>query len=63
MKKFSGGRNLELFWWREGDKNTKFFHRLTNSNRRNNIVDSLFVSSSLLSDSIEIMEHIVQFYM
>jgi hypothetical protein len=47
---------------REGDKNTKIFHLVANSNRRNNTVDSLAVNGSLSSDFTEIREHIVQFY-
>lgn len=47
---------------REGDKNTKFFHRMANSNEKNNIVDSLVVKGFISSDSTKIREHIVQFY-
>jgi hypothetical protein len=52
----------KALWLREGDKNTKFFHQMANSCRRNNIVDSLMVNGSLSSDPIEIRELIVQFY-
>jgi hypothetical protein len=52
----------KALWLREGDKNTKFFHQMANSSRRNNIVDSLMVNGSLSSDPIEIRELIVQFY-
>ncbi|KAL4606706.1 hypothetical protein ACB092_09G122900 [Castanea dentata] len=34
---------------KEGDANTKFFHRMTNSNRRNNSIESLMVNGSLSS--------------
>jgi hypothetical protein len=47
---------------REGDKNTKIFHLVGNSNRRNNTMDSLVVNGSLSSNFAEIREHIVQFY-
>ena len=32
---------------REGDSNTKFFHRMANSNRRNNSITSLMVDGAL----------------
>jgi hypothetical protein len=35
---------------------------VANSNRRNNIVDAIVVNGSLSSESVEIKEHIVQFY-
>jgi hypothetical protein len=47
---------------REGDKNTKIFHWVANSNRRKNTVDSIVVNGSISFDSSEIREHIVQFY-
>jgi hypothetical protein len=37
----------QAIWLKEGDKNTKFFHRVANSNRRNNFIDSLNVNGSL----------------
>jgi hypothetical protein len=48
---------------KEGDKNTKFFQRVANSNRRNNIVKSLPVNGSFSTDSTKIRDHIVKFYM
>ena len=36
---------------REGDKNTKFFHRIANSHRRFNSIDRLMVDGELSSDS------------
>ena len=47
---------------REGDKNTKFFHCVAISNRRNNIVDSLVVNGFISLDSTEISKHILLFY-
>ena len=32
---------------KEGDANTKFFHRMANSNRRNNGIESLMVDGTL----------------
>jgi hypothetical protein len=49
-------------WLREGDKNTKFFHRVANSNRRNNSIESLLINGSLTSNVPTMKTHIVQFY-
>ena len=35
---------------REGDSNTRFFHRMTNSNGRNNGIENLMVDGSLSSN-------------
>ena len=35
---------------KEGDSNTRFFHRMTNSNRRNNGIENLMVNGSLSSN-------------
>jgi hypothetical protein len=53
---------VKALWFREGDKNTKLFHRLANLHRRNNLVESLVVDGNMTSDSIVIKEHIVNFY-
>jgi hypothetical protein len=55
-------RNLlfleEITWWQksrvtwlqEGDKNTRFFHRVANSNRRFNSIDHLSIDGVLTTD-------------
>jgi hypothetical protein len=40
----------------------KFFHLVTNSNRRNNFIEQLVVNGMVCSDQAGIREHIVQFY-
>jgi hypothetical protein len=47
---------------KEGDKCSKFFHQVANSNRRNNSIELLLVYGSVSSDQIEIRDHIVHFY-
>jgi hypothetical protein len=49
-------------WLREGDKNTKFFHRVANSHRKFNQVDFLTINGAISRNSVEIKEHIVQYY-
>ena len=48
---------------REGDTNTKFFHRMANSNRRNDGIESLMVNGILSSDQGMIANCITQFFM
>jgi hypothetical protein len=48
-------------WLREGDKNTKFFHRVANSSKRNIAIESLIINGSLSSEDVVIKAH-VQFY-
>jgi hypothetical protein len=47
---------------KEEDWNTKFFHRLANSHRRNNIVAAMMVNGSRTEDPAVIQDHIVNFY-
>ena len=49
-------------WLREGDKYTKSFHKVANSNRRKNSIDSLLIEGTLSTNMVEISEYIVQFY-
>ena len=49
-------------WLREGDKNTRFFHRVANSNRRFNSIDQLLVNGILTTDQSEIGAGLVNFY-
>jgi hypothetical protein len=40
-------RQKSRLWLREGDKCTKFFHRVANSNRRNNFIEQLVVNGTV----------------
>ncbi|XP_035541166.1 uncharacterized protein LOC118344500 isoform X2 [Juglans regia] len=44
------------------DKCTSFFHKMTNSHRRNNAIEMFKTENNLLSTPDEIQEHVVQFY-
>ena len=48
---------------REGDSNTRFFHKMANSNRRNNGIKNLLVNGSLSSNKNLIVNCITQFFM
>ena len=47
---------------REGDRNTKFFHRIANSHRRVNSIHRLMVDGELSPDLAAIADCISQFY-
>ncbi|XP_059446549.1 uncharacterized protein LOC132178109 [Corylus avellana] len=49
-------------WLKEGDRNTKFFHRLANSHKRNSTVAAMMVGGSRTEDPAAIQDHIVHFY-
>ena len=49
-------------WLKEGDKCTKFFRLMANSNKRYNTIDSLLINGSLSSNLVAIREHAVNYY-
>ena len=62
---------LEETFWRqksralfvkEGDNNTRFFHRLANSHRRTNHISSIEVDGVLYEDGPTVQSQVVQFY-
>jgi hypothetical protein len=58
LEEVSWRQNSRALCIREGDKRTKFFHQVTNSNRRNNAIQQL-VNDIVCSDQTRIREHIV----
>lgn len=60
-RKLVGGESRGLFGL-EGDKFTKLFNYVANSNRRKNSIESLLVNGSISSYQIEIREQIMHFY-
>ena len=52
-----------VFYIKEGDRNTKFFHRMANSHRRFNSIDKLMVDGRVMSSNQgSIAECITHFY-
>ena len=47
---------------KEGDNNTRFFHKLANSHRRANHIRSIGVDGVLYEDGSAIQSQVVQFY-
>jgi hypothetical protein len=55
-------QKFRIKWLKEGDKCTKFFHMMANSNKRYNTIDSLLINGSLSSNLAAIREHGVNYY-
>nr|XP_033510991.1 uncharacterized protein LOC117275774 [Nicotiana tomentosiformis] len=49
-------------WVKRGDKNTKFFHKMANANKRFNTVEKLQIGGRLLEGGHVIRNHILAFY-
>jgi hypothetical protein len=50
LKEVSWRQKSRALWLKEGDNNTKFFHRLANSHRRHNLIGSLMVDGHLTDE-------------
>jgi hypothetical protein len=62
FEEMSWRQKSRALWLREGDKNTKFFHRVANLHRKFNQIDSLTINGAISRNYVEIKEHIVQYY-
>ncbi|XP_049347879.1 uncharacterized protein LOC125812432 [Solanum verrucosum] len=51
-----------VLWLKEGDRNTKFFHRTANSHRRYNNIDKISVNGVCTQEPAIIKEEILNFY-
>jgi hypothetical protein len=55
-------QKLRALWLKEGDSNARFFHKMANSHRKYNRVETLRIDGVLSNDPNEVKEHVVQFY-
>jgi hypothetical protein len=51
-----------VLWLKEGDKNTKYFHKVANSHHRHNSIRHLSINGELSSDMADIKAQIIEFY-
>ncbi|XP_030941311.1 uncharacterized protein LOC115966107 [Quercus lobata] len=50
FEEISWRQKSRVLFLKEGDSNTRFFYRMTNSNRRNNCIENLMIDGSLSSN-------------
>jgi hypothetical protein len=62
QEKISWRQKSRVWWLKEGDKCTKFFHQVASANRKNNAIESLIVNGLPTSDPACIGEHVVNYY-
>jgi hypothetical protein len=62
QEEISWRQKSRALWLKKGDKCTKFFHRVANSNRRSNSIELLSVNGSISSDQQVIRDHVALFY-
>ena len=63
MEEISWRQKYRVLHLKEGDANTRFFHRMANSNRKNNGIESLTINGTLSFDQGMIANSITQFFM
>ena len=62
MEEICWRQKSKALWIREGDRNSKFFHRIANSHRRFNTINNLVVKGELTSNPSSIAACISLFY-
>ena len=63
LEEISWRQKSRVLHLREGDSIIRFFHKMANSNKRNNAIESLLVNGSLSFDQVMIENCITQFFM
>ena len=61
MKNFFWRQRSRIQWIKNGDKNTKYFHRMATTNKRINTIESLKINGELSSEPAEIKNSMLIF--
>ena len=59
MEKISWRQKSREVWLRKGDKNSSFFHKMANAQRRRNFLSTVKVNGRRLTNEDEIREEVV----
>ncbi len=62
LEEISWRQKSRVLWLQEGDKNTRFFHQIANSNRRFNNINRLFINGAETTDPTVTGEGLVTYY-
>jgi hypothetical protein len=62
LEETSWRQKSRVLWLKEGDNNTKYFHKVANSNRRRNYMDQVEVEGIVYENEPDIREKVVSFY-
>ena len=62
LEETSWRQKSRVFWLKEGNNNTKFFHKMANSNRRRNYMKTVEVDDIVHETDQEIRDNVVSFY-
>ena len=62
LEEISWRQKSQFLFVKEGDKNTRFFHRIANSRRRSNHIRGIEVDGVLYEDEEEVRSKVVNFY-
>lgn len=62
MEEISRRQKAQALRLKEGKKCTSYFHWVANSHQRKNAIEMLHVDGQVLTDHVEIKDHITHFY-
>ncbi|KAK9286378.1 hypothetical protein L1049_014773 [Liquidambar formosana] len=62
LEEISWHQKSRVLWLKEGDKNTKFFHRMANAHKKGNYIRKLIVNGALVKDENIFAREIVDYY-
>ena len=63
LEEISWRQKSKVLFLKEDDSNTRFFHRMANSNRRNNCIENLMIDGAVTTNQDRIVDHVEQFFM